>query len=234
MEKYYKGALGEIILETEKSVLNNYLEKIFGYHVLQLGGWQNTNFLNHSPIAHKIYFSSGNVNNLYNSNVQGDFIDLPFLENSIDLVIIPHSFADIGNAEEILNEVYRILIGEGHLIIVGINPFSLLGVANKLKLTDIIESKTKLIRMGRMINWLHRFGFEIVESKTFFFRPPIKNDAVLKKMVFMEIAGQMLLPKMGGVYILVAKKRVVSLTPIRHYALKKRKFAIVSSSARYL
>lgn len=232
MEKYYQGVLGHVFFELEKSSLNNVLEKMFGYHLLQLGGCKDVNFISNSPVSHKIYFDFDVVDSIYDSTVQGNFADLPFLENSIDVVLAPHFFEHIDDVQEALSEIYRVLIGEGHIVVVGFNPFSLLGIANKLKLTSIIEKKSKPISMGRMISLLHRFDFEVVNVKTFFFRPLIKNSAILKKMTFMEIVGQILLPKFGGIYILVAKKKIISLTPIKHYSQNKRKLVVVSSSVR--
>jgi SAM-dependent methyltransferase len=225
----YHSALGSIILEEEKSVLNEYIEKIFGYHVLQLGGYEGWDFIKNSPIKHRIYFNFENDSNFDNSIIEGDFAELPFLENSIDLVLIPHSFAFIDKQQEVLSEIHRVLLGEGQLIIIGFNPFSLFGIANKFKLINVAERHAKLVSIRRLVNWLHNFGFELVVSKTFFFRPPIKNAAILKKMVFMEIAGQMLLPKLGAIYILIAKKKVISLTTVSNYVLEKRKAVVINS-----
>jgi SAM-dependent methyltransferase len=233
MEKYYQGTLGHVILEIERRALSNCLEKMFGYHLLQLGGYAEMILPGNSPIAHKIYFNSTVNNSTYNKGegyiVQGDFCALPFLADSIDVIVMPHLLETAENLKDILEETHRILIPEGHLIVIGFNPFSFLGIAKELKLTKMFDHKANFISAGQISNWLNHLGFDLIDRNTFFFRLPIANNTMLNKTVFMEIVGQMLLPKFGGIYVLIAKKRVITLTPVKQYVFK-RKLSILEHS----
>lgn len=235
MDKHYQGILGQIILDAERHALNNYLSKIFGYHLLQLGGHPAMIAPENSPIGYKIYYNSAIFENKKcgcDAMVQGDFYALPFLADSMDLVVAPHLLEATADLKDVLDEIHRILIPEGHLIVIGFNPYSLVGIADKFKLITAFDGKANFISAGQISNWLNHLGFDIIDSQTLFFRPPIANAAILKKTLFMEIIGQMLLPKLGGVYILVAKKRVLTLTPIKHYIFNSRRLGIIEHSTK--
>ena len=53
---------------------------------------------------------------------------LPIETNSIDLVLLPHILEFSSNPHQILREVQRVLMPEGHVIVCGFNPRSLWGV----------------------------------------------------------------------------------------------------------
>jgi SAM-dependent methyltransferase len=214
MDKHYQGALGRVIFETERQALNSYLEKIFGYHLLQLDGDPNLMSFEHSPIAHKTYFSSKIKNCSHDSTVCGNFDALPFLTDSIDLVVMPHLLETTSNLKSILDEIHRVLIPEGYLIVVGFDPYSFLGIIKKL------DNDIKLVSLGKVSSWLGNLNFDLIESKSLFFCLPIVNNMILK----------MLLPKFGGIYLLVAKKRVITLTPIKHYFFRRRLNGVESSA----
>ncbi|MCG7924383.1 MAG: hypothetical protein JAY67_02495, partial [Candidatus Thiodiazotropha taylori] len=53
--------------------------------------------------------------------------------------------------------------------------------------------------------------------------PPIQRQGVMQKLQFMEQIGDKVYPNFGGVYIILAVKRVVTITPIRpKWTVKKR------------
>jgi hypothetical protein len=47
-----------------------------------------------------------------------------------------------------------------------------------------------------------------------YFRPPIKTSWLHQRLGFLEGAGQFLWPFFGGVYIIVGRKRLVTLTQV--------------------
>ncbi len=57
-------------------------------------------------------------------------------------------------------------------------------------------------------------GFSIIQRKTLFFRPPLSNEKSLQKLLALEKLGELCWPSYGGVYLLVARKRIAPLIPI--------------------
>ncbi|MCW8932076.1 MAG: hypothetical protein OQL19_17810, partial [Gammaproteobacteria bacterium] len=72
-----------------------------------------------------------------------------------------------------------------------------------------------LITQKRLHDWLKLLGFDIELVNEYFYRPPISNSAILEKLEFMEQAGQFSKILPAGGYLIVATKRVSTLTPIR-------------------
>jgi hypothetical protein len=73
----------------------------------------------------------------------------------------------------------------------------------------------KFLWANRLCDWLQLLGFDIVESHSYFFRPPLKNIAIMNKLRFLEKIGQLVWPFFGGAYLILAKKRVATLTPLK-------------------
>jgi SAM-dependent methyltransferase len=184
--------INNLLLKDEAQDLREFLERIFGYYLLQLGGSVHYDLLEASPIEHKIYFSTED-----NATIVGKFDELPFLQNSIDLVVIPHTLEFAKKPKKILSEVYHVLITGGSVLVIGFNPFSLWGLMHLFK--------NKFITITRMRRWLLKIGFQVIKHKIFFSMPPIQNN-YLRKILRLFC---------GAVYILEAKKTAVALTPIK-------------------
>ncbi len=108
------------------------------------------------------------------------------------------------------------LVPEGHVVIVAFNPWSLWGVARLLRRR---KRRTpwcgKFLGQNRLEDWMGLLGFDIVEVHHVFFRPPWRREGVMRRLRFMERAGARWWPVLAGVNVVVAKKRVATLTPIK-------------------
>jgi SAM-dependent methyltransferase len=136
--------------------------------------------------------------------------------DSIDVILLPHTLEFGGDARDILREADRSLIPEGHLVVLGFNPWSLWGLRRLLSTRrGSAPWCGRFLSVARLKDWLRLLGFDTLYVRTFFFRPPLNRGAILERLRWLEaIAGrQPVLP--AGVYVLLAKKRVVALTPIR-------------------
>jgi hypothetical protein len=58
-------------------------------------------------------------------------------------------------------------------------------------------------------------GFDVLLSRSFFFRPPFRSQSLLHRAAGIEGLAARFLPHQGGAYLVLARKRVVTLTPIR-------------------
>ena len=52
---------------------------------------------------------------------------LPFAENAVDLIVLPHALEFTDDPHLMLREAYRVIRPEGQIVIAGFNPFSLYG-----------------------------------------------------------------------------------------------------------
>lgn len=230
---WYSSELGQALLASEKQALDKLLDQIFGYNLVQMGCLDQFGLTDASRTSHQFVFES--LANERQSNdctqIISQFEQLAIQNHSIDAVILPHTLEFEANPHQILREVERILVPEGKAVFLGFNPFSLWGLWHKYwEVKKHISSSTRknavlsqlplpscghLISQRRLRDWLQLLGFDIELVSEYFYRPPVSNSVLLNKLEFMEQAGQFskLLP--AGGYLLVATRRVSTLTPIR-------------------
>lgn len=232
LRNWYGRFPGVWLQEQENSLLESVLADMFGYHLLQIGLHNVRDCLKVSRIPHLMIMdvdftispadlakckpkeseARENITDFFN----GEPEYIPLAGDSLDVLILSHTLEFCANPHEVLREVDRILIPEGNAIIIGFNPWGLwmpwrllLGWRKKAPWCG------RFISLARLKDWLQLLGFDIVESRRFFFRPPLSHPGVMKRLQFLDKWGSRLWPFLGGAYFLVAKKRVATLTPIK-------------------
>jgi SAM-dependent methyltransferase len=129
---------------------------------------------------------------------------------------MPHVLEFANDPRRVLREAERVLIGEGHLVIVGFNPFSWYGVGSLLlRWQGAVPWSGRFIALGRVKDWVQLLGFEVMRVERAVFRPPLAAANLGRRLEFLERLGAYLWPGMGAVYVLLARKRVEGLTPLR-------------------
>ncbi len=212
---WYNTPLGQLLGQLEQQELNAILPDLFGYHFLQLGSARQS-LLSASRILHKVVLDGHQKCGLYPSQITGMPEHLPIQPDCVDAVLLHHSLDIATDPRQVLREVESILVPEGHLIILGFNPRSLWGVRRFLSFRSHgVPWGMRFIPVKRIKDWLTLLGFDISMIRYGFFRPPMGRKAVVERLGFMESWGRNWWPFLGGVYLIVAKKKVATLTPIK-------------------
>lgn len=233
MDNWYKQPLGQSLLHAETKELNNIISKIFGYYLLQLGGPNDGNkYLKTSLVHHHIRLvpvlpQTKSTDDVY--TIQGNYEELPFINNSIDVAVLLHSLELSDDPQLILKALYDALIPGGHLVISTFNPNSLWGITHAWKNHNRLPWSGKFIAPKLIKQWLTDLGFTISVYKTIYFRPPIENKTWLKKISFIETLGRIFLPFFGGSCIYVAHKTVATITPIAYKSSHHQPIAVTNN-----
>ncbi len=218
LQRWFLQPPGTLLGEAERVVLKKALPNLFGYHILQLGEPISTDLLSSSRIAHRIVTSSDPASGDANRGpaLQCEPGALPIAADSIDVVVLPHTLEFDSDPHQILREVERVLIGEGHVVIMAMNPWSLWGLW-RLLLAWKSEPPWcgKFLSATRLKDWLKLLGFDIVSTFFVFYRPPFRHAGLLTRLAFLEKLGAYCWRYLGGAYILVGKKRLLTLTPVK-------------------
>ncbi len=133
---------------------------------------------------------------------------LPFANQSLDLIALPHVLDFCADPHQVLREVERVLVPEGRLLITGFNPWSLWGL-KKLRRGSEQPWDGHFVALPRLKDWLSLLGLEMRQSEFVCYRPPVQRHRWLERTRFLETAGDRWWPAAGGVYCIDVVKRVV-------------------------
>lgn len=215
LRQWYRRPLGRLLAGVEFSALAEQLPNLFGYHLLMIDPPWDDCSLSSSRIPHHVV-QRIQTDPVSEAGVVGYTDSWPVMTDTVDAIILPHTLEMTPDPHQVLREADRSLIPDGHLVILGFNPRSLWGVRRVLtRRAREMPWAGHFQSMHRIQDWLSLLGFDILESRFLFHRPPVQNTRLLEKLRFLESAtprGRMLL---AASYILVARKRTVVMTAIK-------------------
>ncbi len=218
---WFNTPLGQFVKQAETTLLTAHLQNLFGYHLLLIGAG-NTQWLEFSRIPHRLFvpvdkgLPLDSHHQQSGSLIQADAAYLPIATDSVDTVILQHALDFSDDPHQVLREAERVLMPGGRILVCGFNARSLWGLSRVLHFKQAhVPWNGKFQSTSRLKDWLCLLGFEMEFHQKVFFRPPFKSENVLNKLEFMERVCAKVLPFTGGVYLLVAKKKVSNLIPIK-------------------
>ena len=217
LHKWFSSLPGREIVRSELAYINRTLPDLFGYHLVQVGQVGEFDLMEQSRILHRLVVNidDGGGPSGY-GEIRGAASSLPVESDSVDVVLLPHVLEFESDPHTALREAFRILVPEGHLLISVFNPWSLMGFWRLWgRRTGTPPWHGQFLGVNRIKDWLALLGFDVLHAMPCFFRPPLRGEQLLQRLVFMEKFGQRAFPYLGGSNILIAKKRVSTLTPIR-------------------
>ncbi len=236
--RWFSQEPGAGLLESERALLEQALPGLFGYHLVQLGKLLPAELLTASRISHKliVQFDAAAAGTRNKADIVASDDALPLVADGIDVVLVPHMLEFSEHPHKLLREIERVLIGDGHLVLLGFNPWSMFGLW-RAALAWRREAPWcgHFYGLARVKDWLSLLDFEIVEVKRFFYRPPLKNSRLLQRLGFVEKLGKYCWPYFSGAYLIVAKKRLIPLSPAKsRWRAKRRMIAsgVAEPSAR--
>ncbi|MDP2752156.1 MAG: methyltransferase domain-containing protein [Rhodocyclaceae bacterium] len=202
---------GSYILDWEQRKLDQILADIFGFNALQIGlPVMDTLRANRMPFR---FFCDADESRRLStgSAVRSEPTHLPFANNSMDTVVLPHILEFSENPHQILREVERVLMPEGSVIVTGFNPWSLWGAHCAFTQHPWCANT---IGVPRLRDWFYLLGLETRAGAFGCYAPPFTQGQWLKRWKFMELAGNRWWPATGAVYVLQAIKRQQGMKPI--------------------
>lgn len=207
IDQWYERPRGQYVLDALRTTLEPVLATAFGYHAVQLGLSSKHQLLNSSPINHRIYVAnqaSAQAGLIANSD------ELSLESDSIDLLVAHHSLEFGSSPHAVLREIHRVLAPQGQLLIIGFNPFSLLGVSALLRRFTGSElwRQQRAVSRHRMTDWLHLLGCDVQSCNYIYGLPPVGGGALLTGLTRADAWSTRHNLPTGGLYIVHAIKQV--------------------------
>ncbi len=222
LECWYARENGQYLLTEARGAVRDLLDTSFGYHILQLGISGGRPLCSDSPINHRLFCAESPGEGV---GLLAHPEELPLESDSIDTIIAHHSLEFAANPHQVLREIQRVLTPQGHLLVVGFNPYSLLGCDTRFRgiMRDALWGEQRPVSEHRLIDWLHLLGCEVLDKRRIYALPPLGRGRLRRVMARCDqwIARHNL--PFGGVYVVHATKQTPGLNRPRRPLLAGRK-----------
>jgi len=107
----------------------------------------------------------GKIYGLRSNRICGDILNLPFKDNTFDLLLCINVLEHVKDIDRALKEFHRVLKDKGILLVVVVNRESII--------REEIFNEFRIYHRGLSLKNFEVDGFEIVKYTTFYFLPPI-------------------------------------------------------------
>jgi len=224
LSRWFRTPLGGYLMHTEVDYFDREVADLFGFNALQLGLEQHDLLrANRMPLRVRV----GRTGEL-----RAAFTDLPIQTASADLILLPHTLEFTGQPHQVLREVQRVLVPEGHVVISCFNPWSLWGVRRMFtRGRQHYPWCGNFLNLPRLKDWMALLGFELAGGRMRCYVPPLINEKWLHRFGFLEATGDRWWPFAGGVFFLHGVKRVRGMriiTPQWRSELAKKKSLVAA------
>lgn len=224
LEAWMETPLGQALVEEESERLDQALSYLFGYHLLELSISNKLHLARNSRVQHCFSLaplrpSCGKEDGVEALGAEGltDIEHLPLASEALDVVVLHHVLEYSENPHQLLREASRVLIPRGHVVIVGFNPVSGFGLFKFFgrMFGRSIHWRHHSLRLTRVLDWLNLLDFEAVTIEQGFYRPPLQQTGIMRRLRWLEHWGKRFNSPLGGFYLIVARKDVAAMTAIK-------------------
>lgn len=209
MQHWLHSPTGRYLLEWEQQRCDEAVANVFGYHSLQLG-LPMLQGLRANRMPHRwLAVESSAEAAAWPVQAVLEPAALPFAESSLDLLLLPHTLERTPDPHGALREVARVLVPEGRVVICGINPASWWGLQSAFApRSACLPDVRTAIGYWRLRDWLRLLALEVEAVEFGCHRPAVQSAEWHKRWGWMDVLGDRAWPILGGVYCVVAVKRV--------------------------
>lgn len=205
LNEWFQSPLGHLVARSFTETLKAVTADIKGDTLLQIGSCHDNPWLNKMHFNHQWVATPTPVEAKQRLECALNHIPLP--RNSLDCLLAPLSLEPFSNSLTLLDEMDRVLKPMGFIIILGINPWSLWGLASKCGLLPCYNDEEIKLRTPYHLNrtFLQR-GYKHYSLTNFGYFFPSNQKLWRSQVSFFDEVGKMLWPFPSGFYCYVAQK----------------------------
>lgn len=196
----------DAIISQERTVLHRLLKGKRVNDVLQIGGSHHDELLRSMTATRQFFLNTTQApfETAHVAVIHATAESLPIQTDSMDMVLMVHQLELAQHPMDMLEEAYRVLRPNGQLIVIGSNPWSIWNVCHE---------RESFVSVWKIERCMHALQLEIKHQQTLCFWLNSK---------IMETIGQFIFPSMGSIYLFIAQKNIMGMTPlfVRKQAIK--------------
>jgi len=214
LRAWWQGPLGRALLAAESELLGEALEDVFGWELLQIGAWGSARELlggcrtRRQTILAPPGFPGG-------ADIIARPSQIPVTSDSMDAALLPHTLEFATDPYAIVREADRVLVGEGQLLVLGFRPWSLWGMRARWSRSGFPPGIRRVLSERRLREWLVLLGYEVVATRHYLYGSPWRAGLSEGEGSGRFLRRGLTHPLPASAYLLKARKRVYTLTPIR-------------------
>ncbi len=214
LKAWWASALGRGLLAAESELLGAALEDVFGWELLQIGAWgPKRELLAGSRTRHQSLLSVPAL--AADADILARPSQLPVMSDCIDAALLPHTLEFAPDPYAILREVDRVLVGEGQLLLLGFRPWSLWGMRARWSRAGFPPGMRRLLSERLVREWLVLLGYEVLTEQRYLYLGPWSRGLAAGEGTGRMLRAGLTYPLPAGAYLLKARKRIYTGTPIR-------------------
>jgi SAM-dependent methyltransferase len=214
ISSWLESSRGKALLRAEAALMTEALDDCFGWELVQVGAWgEQRELVAGGRTRRRTIIASPEWGAVLRggADVSARLTQLPIASDSVDAVLLPHTLEFEADPYTLLREVDRVLTGEGKLLILGFRTLSLWGLRAAATRSGYPPGLRRLLREGRIRDWLGLLGYEIAETRRYLYEAPwgepVGGSRMLRRGLFY--------PLPAGAYLIKARKRVYAVPPLR-------------------
>lgn len=218
LRRWSRKPFGAALARLEQEVLCEILCDVFGYHLVVLDPSCQPEALHSSRIMHRVVQTCSSEGLDEMPTMIASSAQLPLQSDSVDAFVLLHALDVAEDPHQVLREIDRCLLPEGRLIILGFNPLGWWGLRRLLLgWRGKVPWSLRFLSLPRLRDWLSLLGFDTLHNRYLFPHPPWRwhygkgrpAPGLLQRLHHDNW------PLFAGTYVLVARKRVATLTPVK-------------------
>ncbi|BES71582.1 methyltransferase domain-containing protein [Marinobacter nanhaiticus D15-8W] len=214
-EAWFQSPLGRALLADQREQIDALLGDQAGAHQLLVSVSHRLPLATSTDFSMRMMTTPRWSSHLPDGVVVCEADELPFPNESVDLVIMHHTHDFSERPHQVVREAARVLRSSGSLVIIGFNPFSSWGLRKLVSRRQHPPWSGRFVTLRRLEDWLSLLEFEVEETTSRFFRPPIRGQHALDRLNSLEKFGRRLHLPAGAYYCIRAEKRVLARTANR-------------------
>lgn len=214
-QRWYQSGAGVNAAHGVQAAVTEMSSEVFGYYALQLGDLaQRYQLLEDSRIGNCFTVAPTRAS-ARDADLIADVSALPVEFDNIDLVVASHVLDCTSSPHQILREIERVLVPEGHCILIGYNPVSWRGLRLLWKRIRKQDGVPTVYTAFRLKDWFTVLGFEVLETRTVGFRKRRGENKWLQRFGFLQTLFTHYRRLFGNVRLIHVRKKVSKMTPIK-------------------
>ncbi|RMF99155.1 MAG: SAM-dependent methyltransferase [Gammaproteobacteria bacterium] len=222
---WLRSRQGRRLLAAERRELRDALDSIFGELLLQIGDWGGADFFRLARTRRAALLAEWPGPEVA---AVSRLDELAVASDSVDAVLLVHALDAAEDPRALLREASRVLRPDGHLVILGFNPFGPWGLRHFLSRRRYPPGARHFISERRLGDWLSLLNFGVQRRDYYHYHLPLQVSAgrvaeepaerrMNRLARRLRRAGRRHLrrPLFAACYLLVARKEIYPLTLAR-------------------